>query len=86
LTIAEPREAANQRVIDAVNQAIIRAGAGLAGVSVLRNDLLLSPHGYQEVIRYQGRDVDVREPDGLHLNVSGTAIEASEAAAAVRRR
>jgi hypothetical protein len=85
LTIAEPREAANQRVIDAVNQAIIRAGAGLAGVSVLRNDLLLSPHGYQEVIRYQGRDVDVREPDGLHLNVSGTAIEASEAAAAVRR-
>jgi hypothetical protein len=47
--------------------------------------LLLFPHGYQEVIRYQGRDVDVREPDGLHLNVSGTAIEGGEAAAAVGR-
>jgi lysophospholipase L1-like esterase len=86
LTIAAPREAARAPVIDAVNTAIVRAGAGLAGVRVLRMDLLFSPHGYQDVIRYRGRDVPVREPDGVHLNISGTAIEAREVAKALRRR
>jgi hypothetical protein len=84
LTIVAPRDPARVPIVEAVNTAIVRAADGLAGVRVLRMDLRFSPHGYQEVLRYRGRDVHVREPDGVHLNVSGTAIEAREAARAVR--
>jgi hypothetical protein len=84
LTIAAPRKPEFVPVVAAVNEGIIRAGVGLVGVRVLRMDLLFSPHGYQETIRYHGRDVAVREPDGVHLNVSGTAIEARETAKALR--
>ena len=44
---------------------------------MLRTDVLFSPDGYRDVMRWRGRDVRVREPDGIHLNVSGTAIAAS---------
>jgi hypothetical protein len=84
LTIVAPRDPRFVAVVNAVNQAIIRAGTGLVGVRVLRMDLLFSPHGFQATIRYGGRDVDVREPDGVHLNVSGTAIEARATATAIR--
>ena len=84
LTIAAPRDPGRMPTFDAVNKAIVRAAAGLAGVRVLRMDLLFSPHGYQEVLRYRGREVNVREPDGIHLNISGTAIEAQVTAAALR--
>lgn len=84
LTIVGQRQPARQAVVDAVNTAILRAAKGRTGVSVLRMDQLFSPHGYQEYLRYRGRDVDVREPDGVHLNASGTAIEAREVARAVR--
>jgi hypothetical protein len=84
LTVVAPREVRRAPIVAAVNTAIVRAAAGLARVQVLRMDQLFSPNGYQETIRYRGRDVPVREPDGVHLNVSGTAIEAREAAKAVR--
>jgi hypothetical protein len=84
LTVVAPRDPARVTIVDAVNRAIVRAAEGLAGVRVLRMDLLFSPHGYQEVLHYRGRDVRVREPDGVHLNAAGTAIEAREAAQAVR--
>jgi hypothetical protein len=84
LTVVAPREVRRAPIVAAVNTAIVRAAAGLARVQVLRMDQLFSPSGYQETIRYRGRDVPVREPDGVHLNVSGTAIEAREAAKAVR--
>ena len=54
----------------------MRAGRDIGGVRVLRMDLLFTPHGYREVMRYRGRDVRVREADGIHLNVAGTAIAA----------
>jgi hypothetical protein len=75
-TIPAPRDPGRARINSAVNAAIVRAARGLAGVHVLRMDLLFSPHGFREVIRYGGQDIDVREADGTHLNVSGTAIEA----------
>jgi lysophospholipase L1-like esterase len=78
LTIAAPRVASRVPVTDAVNAAIIAAAAGLPGVRVVRADLLFSPHGYQPSIRYHGRGVDVRAPDGVHLDAAGTAIEAQE--------
>lgn len=83
-TIVAQRAPTRQVVVNAVNAAILAAAKGRAGVTVLRADLFFSPNGYQEYLRYQGRDVDVREPDGVHLNASGTAIEAHEAAAAIR--
>jgi lysophospholipase L1-like esterase len=78
LTIAAPRVAARALITAAVNAAIVRAADGLAGVRVLRMDLLFSSHGYQPSIRYRGRKVSVRAPDGVHLDVAGTAIEAQQ--------
>jgi hypothetical protein len=49
-------------------------------------DLLFTPNGYREVMRYRGRDVHVREADGIHLNVAGTAIAARAVAQAIRGR
>ena len=49
-------------------------------------DRLFSPTGYQESIVYRGRAVDVREPDGIHLNVSGTAIAATVISRVLRSR
>ncbi|UTI62262.1 hypothetical protein NBH00_12875 [Paraconexibacter antarcticus] len=83
-TIVAQRAPARQVVVNAVNAAILAAAKGRTRVTVLRADLLFSPHGYQEYLHDRGRDVDVREPDGVHLNASGTAIEAQEAAAAIR--
>jgi lysophospholipase L1-like esterase len=76
LTIAAPRDPRRAAITSAVNAAMVDAAEGLAAVRVLRMDQLFSPDGYREVMRYGGDDIDVREADGVHLNVSGTAIEA----------
>jgi hypothetical protein len=84
LTIPLPR--ADRRVpsVRAANAAIVAAGAGLPAVKVLRMDSVFTPDGYREVMRYRGRDVAVRDADGVHLSVAGTAIEASIVAQALR--
>lgn len=84
LTPPLPRSADRQRITTAVNAAVLQAAHGLAGVSVERIDLFFSPGGYRDSIPYQGRDVLVREPDGVHLNISGTAIAAQLLAPAIR--
>jgi hypothetical protein len=76
-----PRE-----VTDAVNRSVLQAAEGLAGVSVLRMDLFFTPDGFRDVMPYRGRSVDVREADGIHLNITGTAIAAKIVAAALRKR
>jgi uncharacterized protein len=83
LTIPAPRDPARVPITTAVNTAIVDAAAGLRGVQVLRMDQLFSPHGYQPSIRYDGREVAVRAPDGVHLDVAGTAIEAREVLSAL---
>jgi hypothetical protein len=85
LTVPLPRLAARLPVSRAVNDAIVRAGAGQPGVTVLRMDLLFSPNGYQDAIRYRGRRVRVREVDAIHLNVPGSAIAAQVVADAIGR-
>jgi hypothetical protein len=85
LTVPLPRLAARLPASRAVNDAIVRAGAGQPGVTVLRMDLLFSPNGYQDAIRYRGRRVRVREVDAIHLNVPGTAIAAQVVADAIGR-
>lgn len=84
LTMVAPREERRVPIFAAVNAAILRAAQGLAEVHVLRMDQLFSPSGYRERIRYDGRDVLVREPDGIHLNVAGNEIAAREVVKAVR--
>ena len=85
LTIPAPRDPRGVVIFNAVNEAILRAAKPLAGVTVLRMDLLFTPDGYRDVMRYRGRDVQVREPDGIHLNVSGAAIAARVVAQELRK-
>lgn len=85
LTIPLPRAERRLAITRAVNEAIVAAGAGLPMVKILRMDQVFTPDGYRDVIRYRGRDVAVRDVDGVHLNVAGTAIEASIVAEALRR-
>jgi lysophospholipase L1-like esterase len=73
-------------VTDAVNRSVVQAAEGLAGVSVLRMDLFFTPDGFRDVMPYRGRSVDVREEDGIHLNITGTAIAAKIVAAVLRKR
>ena len=84
LTIPAPKDARRVPIFAAANAGILRAAQGLPEVHVVRLDLLLSPDGYRDVIRYRGRDVRVREADGIHLNVAGAQIAAREIVKAVR--
>jgi hypothetical protein len=84
MTPPEPRYPPRAEITHAINVAVERAAVGLKGVKVLRIDLMFSPDGYRDVIRYRGRDVRVRESDGVHLNVAGTAIAAKAVAEAIR--
>jgi lysophospholipase L1-like esterase len=85
LTLPLPRGGPKTETIIAVNAAVVRAGQGMKGVRVLRMDSLFTPNGFAEVIRYRGRYIRVRAADGIHLNVSGTAIAAKVIAAAIRK-
>lgn len=85
LTPPLPRDPLRLTITTAITAAIERAAVGLAGVEVIRVDQLFSPAGtYTEVIRYRGRDVRVRDADGVHLNISGTAIMAQLLAPQIR--
>jgi hypothetical protein len=85
MTPPEPRYAPRAEITHAIDIADERAASGLAGVKVLRIDLMFAPDGvYRDVIRYRGRDVRVRESDGVHLNIAGTAIAAKAVAEAIR--
>jgi hypothetical protein len=72
-------------VADAVNSAVVGAASGLPRVSVLRLDEVFTPDGFRELMPYRGRSVRVREADGIHLNVPGTAIAAKLVAAELRK-
>jgi lysophospholipase L1-like esterase len=83
-TIVGPKDEQRRPIIAAVNDGILRAATGLAEVRIVRLDQVFTPNGYQEVIRYDGRDVRVREPDGVHLNIAGAEIAAREVLKALR--
>ena len=71
---------------DAVNLSVLRAADGLDRVEVLRMHDVFTPVGFRETMRYRGRVIDVREADGIHLNITGQVIAARIVAAALRRR
>ncbi len=84
LTVVAQKGPGRAPIVAAVNAAILRAAEGLPDVHVVRLDLLFSPNGYRETIRYRGRTVRVREPDGIHLNIAGAEIAAREVVKALR--
>ena len=84
LTLPIPKGA--REAVDAVNLAVVQAAQGVAGVEVLRMDRFFTPDGFRERMPYRGRTIDVREDDGIHLNITGQVIAARIVAGALRRR
>ena len=84
LTVVAQKDPRRVPVVAAVNAAILRAAEGRPGAHVVRLDLVFSPNGYRDTIRYGGRDVRVREPDGVHLNIAGAQIAAREVIKSIR--
>jgi lysophospholipase L1-like esterase len=84
LTLPLPRDFARTLISATINYAIRQAAAGLKGAYVVGIDDLFTPHGFTDVIRWRGQDVEVREPDGIHLNVAGTSIAAEFIQAALK--
>lgn len=84
LTLPVPR--GPRELTDAVNRSVVQAAEGLDGVTVLRMDAFFTPNGFRQEMPYRGRTVSVREEDGIHLNIAGTAIAAKIVAAALRKR
>ncbi len=64
----------------------MRAGNKMPRTTILRADIIFTPDGYRETMRYRGVTVKVREPDGVHLNAAGTAIAAKEIAEVLRAK
>jgi len=86
LTLPLPFVKTREVVLRAVNAAILAATAGNPRVDVVRLDEYFTPDGFRDVMRYRGRDVHVRAPDGSHLSAAGTAMAARLVAVALRAR
>jgi hypothetical protein len=78
-TLPTPRNAAAQPVFRAINRAYAIAAAAFPyGVELIDLVPVFTPGGrYRQDMTYDGRIVDVREPDGYHLSLGGDAIAAS---------
>ena len=78
LTVPAPRDVRRRPAVDAVNAAVLRAAPRVPGVHVIRLDEVFTPGGrYRAVMRHRGRRIRVREGDGIHLSVQGSAIATS---------
>jgi hypothetical protein len=78
LTLPIPRSDKLARVMRAVNRAILRAArrAG-SGVHVIDMRKVFTPHNrFQQQACYRGRCFDARQPDGVHLSISGSRVAA----------
>jgi hypothetical protein len=77
LLLPATRSAAKSEVIDAADRALIAAAKGVAGVHLVDLRPIFSPDGaFHQTIEHDGRTVDARAPDGVHLSASGQEIAA----------
>jgi hypothetical protein len=78
LTLPTPRGDALARVMRAVNRAIVRAARSAgSGVHVIDMRKVFTPHGrFQQRACYRGRCFDARQPDGIHLSLTGARVAA----------
>ena len=86
-TLPAPRSASFRRVYRAVNQALRDAARRHPGeVHLVRLASRFTPgFRFRQYIRWHGRYVSVRQPDGVHLNVTGASIAATLIIQAMRR-
>jgi lysophospholipase L1-like esterase len=87
LTLPAPRSAAFARVFDGVNAALRRAARAYpAHVRLVDTGRVFTPGGrFRQTLRRDGRTVEVRQADGVHLSPAGDAIAAGLVVAAMRR-
>ncbi|MGO9753377.1 MAG: hypothetical protein ACLP8S_15945 [Solirubrobacteraceae bacterium] len=80
------RNAAYAAVFTAVNRAYLLAAAHYPdGVHLIRADQIFTPGGrYTQTIKYRGRLVNVRAPDGIHLSAAGASIATAAVLAALQ--
>ena len=86
MTLPAPRGANFARVFGAVNAAIRRAASRAGGgVRVIELGRVFTPGGrFRQSITHNGRTVDARQPDGVHLSTPGARIAASIVIARLR--
>jgi hypothetical protein len=87
LLLPAPRGGNFRPVFRAVNAALRRAAARHPGeVHVVDLGRTFTPGGtFRQSIRWHGRTVNVRQADGVHLNVAGASIAATLVIRAMRR-
>lgn len=85
LTLPAPRGGPFRKVYGPVNAAIRRAASKTAGARVVPIDAVFTPgFRYRDTLIRNGRAVWVRQGDGVHFNVTGASIVASEILARLR--
>lgn len=77
LLLPAPREGSWRSIFRRVNQAILQAAKESNTTHVVDLRKTFTPRGkYRQTIRWRGRTVNVRESDGIHLNIAGSRIAA----------
>lgn len=78
LLLPQAREGFFRTVYPSVNRGLRRAARGLRGARLIHLNKVFTPRGrYRGYIRYGGRRVRARQPDGIHLSPAGAAIAAA---------
>jgi lysophospholipase L1-like esterase len=79
LTLPAPRRGDFARVYRAVNRAVKRAADRVGrGARVIDLVKVFTPGGrFRQQVRFRGKTIDARQPDGVHLSVAGAAVAAT---------
>lgn len=79
LTLPTPRNAYFVPIYSRVNVAIKRAAERVGGdVRVIDIARLFTPGGrFRQTIRFRGRTISARQPDGVHLSTAGASVAAT---------
>lgn len=87
LTLPAPRGGSFRTVFGPVNAAIRKATRRTRGVHVVAIDRIFTPgFVYRDRIMWGGRNVAVRQADGVHLNDAGASIAAQKTIARMRAK
>jgi lysophospholipase L1-like esterase len=79
LTLPAPRGGSFRTVFGPVNAAIRRAARDVPGAHVVPIDRIFTPgFVYRDTLIWGGRNVSVRQGDGVHLNNTGASIAAQK--------
>lgn len=85
LTLPAPRSPEVAAITASVNAAIARAATGLSYVRLVPIDQIITPgFRFRETGQFGGKEVVLREPDGIHLSPKGTEIAADAVRATLR--